>query len=312
MKLATLRLPGRTTAVRIDGDHGTDLGVPDVGAVLGRRDWRRWAAGVAGKRLPLPGAGHSGADGTLDAAGNRPVDNAHEGSGASSYAPVVLRPGKIICVGLNYAPHIREMGRELPEYPTFFAKYPEALIGAHDDIELPPEAPDAVDWEAELAVVVGSRLRRSNEGEAAAAIAGYSVLNDVTMRDWQYRTPQWLQGKTFEGTTPFGPLMVTPDELGASGEADPKLADGVALDLSCDVDGEVMQRANTRDLVFSPARLLAYASQILTLNPGDVIATGTPGGVGHAREPKRYLATGSTVVTRIGGVGELRNRVTTA
>lgn len=277
MRLATLRRPDRTTAVRIEGAHGVDLGVPDVGAVLARRDWRRWAAGVDGEVLSLP-----------------------DGDDETTYAPVVIRPGKIICVGLNYAPHIREMGRELPQYPTLFAKFAEALIGAHDDIELPPEAPDAVDWEAELAVIVGSRLRRSSADEAATAIAGYTVLNDVTMRDWQYRTPQWLQGKTFESTTPFGPTMVTPDELDGD----------VALDLSCAVDGEVMQRANTGDLVFSPARLLAYTSQILTLNPGDVIATGTPGGVGHARDPKSYLGNGSTLVTRIDGIGELRNTVT--
>ncbi|WP_129664880.1 fumarylacetoacetate hydrolase family protein [Phytoactinopolyspora endophytica] len=300
MKLATLRLPDRTTAVRIEGEHGVDLGVPDVGAVLARRDWRRWVAGVDGERLALPDAQPSDGSAVRAGAAGSPHTPGRQYTDGPSYAPVVPRPGKIICVGLNYAPHIREMGRDLPAHPTFFAKFAEALIGAHDDIELPPEAPDAVDWEAELAVVVGSRLRRSSADEAAAAIAGYAVLNDVTMRDWQYRTPQWLQGKTFEGTTPFGPVMVTPDELGSD----------VALDLVCELDGEVMQQANTRDLVFSPEQLLAYASQILTLNPGDVIATGTPGGVGHARDPKRYLAKGSILVTRIDAIGELRNTVT--
>jgi acylpyruvate hydrolase len=277
MRLATLRLSGRTAAVRVEGDEGIDLGVDNVGAVLARPNWRTWAEAMTGERLPLPGD-------------NNP---------AGAYAPVIPAPGKIICVGLNYAHHIREMGRDLPDYPTLFAKFPEALIGAHDDVALPPEAADAVDWEAELAVVVGSPLRRAGVDEAAAAIAGYAILNDVTMRDWQYRTPQWLQGKTFEATTPFGPVMVTPDELDAD----------AGLELSCEVDGETVQQSNTADLVFDPARLLSYISGILTLNPGDVIATGTPGGVGHARDPKRYLAAGSILVTRIAGIGELRNTV---
>lgn len=277
MRLATLRLPDRSTAVRIDGDHGVDLGVPDVGAVLRLRDWRRWAASVDGARLPLPSA-VPGADGVR-------------------YCPVVTRPSKIICVGLNYAPHILEMGRELPQHPTLFAKFAEALIGAYDDIEVPADGASAIDWEAELAVVVGSWLRHSSADEAAAAIAGYTVLNDVTMRDWQYRTPQWLQGKTFEATTPFGPVLVTPDELPDT------------LDLTCAVDGDIVQHASTADLVFGPAELLAYISGILTLNPGDVVATGTPGGVGHARKPQRYLAAGSTLVTRIEGIGETRNMV---
>ena len=137
---------------------------------------------------------------------------------------------------------------------------------------------------------------------AEAAIAGFAVLNDVTMRDWQYRSVEWLQGKTFEATTPFGPDLVTPDEL--PGGARP------ALDLRCVVDGEVVQKANTADLVFDPVALVQYLSQILTLNPGDVIATGTPAGVGHARDPKRYLAAGAVLVTEIEGLGRLENVVT--
>jgi acylpyruvate hydrolase len=214
-----------------------------------------------------------------------------------AWAPVVPSPGKIICVGLNYRNHILEMGRELPEFPTLFAKYPEALIGAYDDLVLPAVAADAVDWEAELAVVVGSSARNVDEAAAADAIAGYSIMNDVTMRDYQYRTPEWFQGKTFEGTAPFGPVLVTADEftLGAS--------------LRGEVDGEVVQEVSTDDLVFNPAALVSYISHILTLKPGDVIATGTPGGVGHARKPPRYLSAGSTLLTAVEGIGELRNRV---
>lgn len=206
----------------------------------------------------------------------------------------MVRPGKIICVGVNYTTHIREMGREIPAFPTLFAKYPEALIGAHDHIVL-PAASQAMDWEAELAVVVGSEVRNVDESAADAAIAGYTILNDVTARDWQYRTLQWLQGKTFESTTPIGPELVTPDEA------------GTGLDLSCTVDGETVQHANTSDLVFGPAATVAYVSTILTLRPGDVISLGTPGGVGHARKPPRYLQPDQVLTTAIAGLGECRN-----
>ncbi|NUP61545.1 MAG: fumarylacetoacetate hydrolase family protein [Nonomuraea sp.] len=266
MKLATIRTAdGDTRAVRVDGENLVDLGFADVGALLARPDWAEHAARTEGRTVP--GAG---------------------------YAPVVPRPGKIVCVGLNYRNHILEMGRELPEYPTLFAKYPEALIGAYDELRLPPES-DQVDWEAELAIVVGATVRRADEAGAEAAIAGFAVLNDVTMRDWQYRSPMWLQGKTWEGSTPFGPYLVTPDEL--DGGARPSLA------LSGWVDGEPVQRADTADLVFDPVDLVRYVSTILTLHPGDVIASGTPGGVGHARRPARYLTDGSVLATEITGLG---------
>ena len=273
MKLATIRLGDGTHAVRIDDDQVVDLGSPDLGTFLAGADWRAKAE-AATDRLEVAGQ--------LD------------------HALLIPGPGKIICVGLNYRNHILEMGRELPQTPTLFAKYPEALIGDADDIELPPESA-AMDWEAELAIVIGATVRRATEAEAAEAIAGFSVLNDVTMRDWQYRTTQWLQGKTFEQTTPLGPVLVTPDAL--TGGVRP------TLELSCEVDGEVVQSANTADLVFDPVALVRYISTIVTLRPGDVIATGTPGGVGHARTPRRHLAHGSTLLTSISGIGILRNRV---
>jgi acylpyruvate hydrolase len=271
MRLATLRTPTGTRAIRVDGDRYVDLRVSDVGELLADPSWPDVVVGTDGPSRPLDGA---------------------------SLAPVVPNPGKIVCVGLNYRSHILEMGREIPQYPTLFAKYPEALIGPTDPIELAPES-EAVDWEAELAVVVGRAVRRARPDEAAAAIAGFAVLNDVTMRDWQYRTPQWLQGKTFERTTPFGPVLVTPDEL--PGGPRP------AVDITCTVDGEIVQKASTQDLVFDPVTLVEYISTILTLRPGDVIATGTTGGVGHARKPPRYLRDGSRVVTEIAGIGRLDN-----
>lgn len=267
MRLATVRIDGSTRVVRVEGDRAIETGHGDVGALLAIPEWRFRAEVADGPAHSLE---------MLD------------------YAPVVPHPGKIVCLGLNYASHIREMGRDLPEFPTIFAKYPEALIGAHDDLVLPPESAQ-VDWEAELAVVVGRAVRRVDREQAAAAIAGYAILNDVTARDWQYRTLQWLQGKTFEHTTPFGPELVTPDEV----------PDGLAL--SCSIDGETVQRADTSDLVFDAADAIAYVSQILTLHPGDVLALGTPGGVGHARKPERYLEPGQTLATKIEGLGECRN-----
>ena len=271
MRLATIRIADGTRAVRVEADRYVDVGLPDVGTLLRHPDWAGYAAAACGR--------------------------AHDPAGAD-LAPPVTQPGKILCVGLNYRTHILEMGRDLPAYPTLFAKYAEALIGPADPILLPPES-GAVDWEGELAVVVGRTVRRASADEAARAIAGFMVLNDVTMRDWQYRTPQWLQGKTFEGSTPAGPVLVTPDEL--SGGTAPELM------LTTSVDGEIVQKASTDDLVFKPAALVQYASLILTLRPGDIIATGTPGGVGHARKPARYLTHAARLVTEITGIGRLDN-----
>jgi len=274
MRLATLRRGTRGAAVRIDADSAVEIdGVADVGELLRDPDWRARSLAADGARILLSDIADT------------------------EWGPVVPHPGKIICVGLNYRTHILEMGRPIPEYPTLFAKYPEALVGPYDPIVLPLGAADAVDWEAELAVVVGATARRLDEAASAAAIAGYAVINDVTMRDFQYRTPEWFQGKTFEASAPFGPVMVTPDEL-----------DPAAL-LSCAVDGEIVQQSPINDLVFSPAAIISYVSHIVTLQPGDVIATGTPGGVGHARKPARYLAPGSLLTTAVAGIGELRNPV---
>ncbi|MDV7214354.1 fumarylacetoacetate hydrolase family protein [Streptomyces prunicolor] len=264
MKLATIRTASGTAAVRVDEDAAVELGAVDLGAFLARPDWRNAARTADGPR--------------------------HEPAGLD-YAPLVPNPEKIFCVGLNYRTHILEMGRELPQYPALFAKFARALVGAYDPVVLPTGS-EQVDWEAELGVVVGAEVRHADREEAAAAIAGYTVVNDVTARDFQYRSVEWLQGKTFEHSTPVGPWLVTDAEPG---------------EISCEVDGETMQRADTADLVFDAAALVSYISQIITLVPGDIIATGTPGGVGHARKPARYLAEGSKLVTRIEGVGELSN-----
>jgi len=266
--LATIRDGEHTLAVRVEADEAVELGEPDVGAVLRRDGWYEWATSQDGPRRPVAGL---------------------------YYAPLVPRPDKIVCVGLNYRSHILEMGRELPEHPTLFAKYRSSLIGAGDEILLPAVS-DSVDWEVELAVIVGAPARHATVEEARAAIAGYSVLNDVSARDFQTRTLQWLQGKTFEGSTPLGPHLVTVDE-----------SPGPEREIVCEVSGELMQKSSTADLVFDPETLVSYNAQILTHEPGDGIATGTPGGVGVARTPPRFLADGDVVVTRIAGVGECRN-----
>ena len=271
MKLATVRLGGGHRAVRIDDDVATVLDAPDVGALLADPGWRERAAGATGATLAVDG---------LD------------------YAPLVPAPDKIICVGLNYRDHVAEMGREPPDFPTTFAKYRSSLVGAHDDIVLPPES-TSVDWEAELAVIIGVPVRRADPATATAAIAGYAVLNDVSMRDWQNRTLQFLQGKTWESSTPLGPWLVTPDEPGAT--------PGVDQQIGCTVDGEVVQASNTGELVFDAPTLVAYLSTVLTLLPGDVIATGTPGGVGVFRKPPRFLADGDVVTVEIEGIGRLEN-----
>ncbi|WP_181782501.1 fumarylacetoacetate hydrolase family protein [Pseudonocardia pini] len=273
MRLATIRTAAGTRAVRVDGTTATETGDADLRGLLSRPDWRAHAEAAAGPAHPVAG---------LD------------------YAPLVPSPEKIICVGLNYRDHVLEMGHELPEYPTVFAKYAPALVGAYDEIELPTVS-EQVDYEAELTVVIGSPVRNADDAEAAAAIAGYTVLNDVSVRDYQNRTKQFLQGKTFEHSTPLGPVLVTPDELGGHGSTDGGWA------ITSTLDGEVMQSSTTDQLVFGAVELVRYLSAILTLNPGDVIATGTPGGVGHARTPPRYLTDGAELVTAIEGVGECRN-----
>ncbi len=216
----------------------------------------------------------------------------------ATFAPVVTHPEKIICVGVNYADHIAEMGHEPPTAPTLFAKYRRALIGASDDITLPPpHISTSIDWEVELCVVIGKELRNASETEALDAVAGYTILNDVSVRDWQKRTSQFLAGKTFEGTTPVGPWMVTRDELG----------DGSGLAIRSEVNGVVKQDSNTSKLAIGVSEILSYLSTITTLDVGDIIATGTPGGVGAARTPPEWLAEGSEVRCSIEGIGELRN-----
>jgi acylpyruvate hydrolase len=269
MRYATIRTGAGTTAARVDGDSLIPLDASDVGALLATGD----PASVSAR------------------AGSAPVPVAE-----ADFAPVVTNPSKIICVGLNYRTHIIETGRELPEYPTLFAKFTETLMGPNDDLVLPAVS-EKVDWEVELAVIIGTPVHRASTDEALAAIAGYAASNDVSMRDWQRRTLQWLAGKMFEHSTPVGPYLVTPDEVDHAAD----------LEVRCEVDGAVMQQARTSDLLFKPADVVAYASQAITLRPGDLLLTGTTGGVGDARKPPVYLKPGQVLHTYVEGLGECVN-----
>ena len=273
MKLLTLRMDGMnggTRAGRLDGDTITVLNAPDVGALLaGGREMIEAAQAATGQQVAYAGA---------------------------NLAPVVPRPPKIICVGLNYLAHIAEGNNSQPEYPTLFAKYTRALIGPNDPITI-PSASERLDWEVELAIVIGEGGRHLTKENALNAVAGYTAFNDISARDWQRRTPQWLQGKTFEGTTPVGPVLVTRDELDASD-----------LEVRCEVDGVVMQQSRTSDLLFKVTDIVSYASTVITLEPGDIIATGTPSGVGAGRTPPVFLKPGQTVRTYVEGIGECVNQ----
>ncbi|MEV5009285.1 MULTISPECIES: fumarylacetoacetate hydrolase family protein [unclassified Streptomyces] len=272
MKLATIRTADGTRAVRLDGETLVDLGYADLGELFAEDGWQARAAAASGTTYPAESA---------------------------DFAPVVPNPSKVVCVGHNYTNHIKEMGRDLPSYPTLFPKFADTLLGAHDDIVKPAET-EAFDWEVELAVVIGKQVRRADEQQAADAIAGFTVMNDISVRDWQFRTIEWTQGKIWEASTPVGPYVVTPDEVG-----------GVrpALEVKTVVDGQVMQQDDTGTLLFDPVFLVQYISTVITLRPGDIIATGTPAGVGNARDPKVFLLPGQTVVTEIAGLGACTNKV---
>lgn len=269
MRLATIRTSEGLRAARVEGDDLVLLAARDVGEVLSAND--------------------------LHAVANEtgPVISAAE----ADYATLVPYPAHVFCVGLNYRDHIREMGRDLPVFPTLFAKFSSCLIGAYDDIVL-PSVSEKPDWEIELGIVIGAPARRVSVANAMHSVAGFTVINDISMRDWQHRTQEWLQGKTFDSTTPVGPMLVTLDEL----------ENPFDLEVRCEVDGEVVQQDHTSELVFGPREIVSYCSQIVTLMPGDIIATGTTGGVGNGRTPPMYLRPGQTVRSVIEGLGECVNR----
>jgi 2-keto-4-pentenoate hydratase/2-oxohepta-3-ene-1,7-dioic acid hydratase in catechol pathway len=213
-------------------------------------------------------------------------------------AAPIPKPPKIVCIGLNYRDHAEESKMAIPSVPTVFAKFPTAVTGHRHPIVLPKNS-TRPDYEAELAVVIGKGGRHIPEGSWREHVFGYTILNDVSARDFQMATSQWMIGKTFDTFAPIGPTIVTADEI-----EDPHQL-GISLTLS----GEVMQNSNTSNLIFKIPQLIAYLSSVFTLEPGDIIATGTPAGVGFARKPPRYLKPGDEVAVRIERIGELVNPV---
>ncbi|MEV6012566.1 fumarylacetoacetate hydrolase family protein [Streptomyces sp. NPDC051976] len=265
MRFATIRIGNTLTAARIEGDRAVLVNAGDAVDAYVRRD--------------------------------RLTDTGEVDARTAHYARVSPAPAHILCVGLNYRSHIEELRCPTPTYPTFFAKFPSTLTGPRDTIALPCIS-DHIEGEAELAVIVGQRLRRADVEDANHAIAGYCVANDLSLRDWQHRTTQALQGKVFDRSTPLGPMLVTPDELDNARD----------LTVTFTVDGVEWQHGSTSDLLFTPAELLAYCSTFLTLEPGDVILTGTPGKTAHAATS---LTPGQHLVTTIEGIGAAINPTAT-
>lgn len=288
MKLATIRgTDSETFAALLCGEEVVELpGFADVGAYLRANETKQAQAA----RVAQAEANQEAATGTLRRVAADQAD----------FAPVVTEPSKVVCVGLNYADHIKETGNETPKFPTLFAKFADTLAGAYDDIAV-PEEDHRIDWEAELVIVIGAGGRRIPQEQAGAAIAGYTIANDISMRGYQGRTMEWLQGKIWDATTPVGPYMVSADEF------DP------AARIFTTVNGETVQDDTLDTQVFSPAELVAYISTITTLRPGDLILTGTPAGValGRRNEEGRHpwLVAGDEITAGIEGIGTQRNKL---
>lgn len=218
---------------------------------------------------------------------------------ADAFLPLLRQPPKIICVGLNYAEHTREAAFAQPDYPTFFARFPSCLT-AHNQPLVRPRLSDSLDYEGEMAVVLKSGGRHIREQDALRHVAGYTLFNEASVRDYQFKSPQWTVGKNFDDTGAFGPELVTADELPPGGKG---------LQIETRLNGRLVQSANTGDLIFDVASLIATLSAAMTLQAGDVIVTGTPAGVGFSREPRLYLKAGDRVEVTIEGIGTLSNPV---
>lgn len=220
-------------------------------------------------------------------------------SGKIEIGPPVLDPEKIVCIGLNYRKHAEETGMAIPDVPTMFPKYRNSLVADGEPIVLPVKNPSAVDYEVELAAIIGKRCKNVSEASALEYVAAYSILNDVSARDLQMQTSQWGAGKAVDTFAPFGPVLVTADEIG-----DPQ-----KLAIETRLNGKVVQKSNTADMIFSVAQIVAFLSDFMTLEPGDVIATGTPEGVGFKRQPPLFMKDGDTIEMEIEKIGVLRNPI---
>jgi 2-keto-4-pentenoate hydratase/2-oxohepta-3-ene-1,7-dioic acid hydratase in catechol pathway len=247
--------------------------------------------------LDLIEAAHEGRKKVDDLVSESPKGTAFPLKSVRLHAPIP-RPRKLICVGLNYRDHAEETGSEIPSTPTIFNKFATAVIAPGDPIVL-PKVSKAPDYEAEFAFVIGKGGRHIAAEDWRRHIFGYTLVNDVSARDYQRATSQWLMGKTFDTFAPLGPWIVSADEI----------EDPHSLDISMVINGEVLQNSNTKNLIFKIPDLISFLSSVFTLEPGDIVSTGTPGGVGFARKPPRYLKKGDDVVVKMPAIGELRNPV---
>jgi 2-keto-4-pentenoate hydratase/2-oxohepta-3-ene-1,7-dioic acid hydratase in catechol pathway len=289
MRLVTFRSP-----------QGPRAGVLDEGAVidawnaLGEPERSSLRELIAAERLGDLGealAGGKGPAAEKDAGGSLPLDEVE-------LLPPIPDPEKIVCIGLNYRSHAAEAGIEAPQSPAIFGKFRNALAAPGATVRL-PAASQKVDFEAELAFVVGRTASEVSEEEALECVAGYTLLNDLSARDLQFATPQWMSGKVFDGSAPCGPALVTPDEAGPHD----------AIEISLRLNGEEMQAASTADLIFSVPQLLSHLSGLMTLAPGDIVSTGTPAGVGSVREPRVWLRDGDEIVIDSPTIGTLTTRI---
>lgn len=278
MKLISFTHGGRASYGAVEGDN-----VRDLGAIFGAK--------APTLKAMLGGPGVAGAREAFGRAPSIPLRDV-------AFDPVIPDAGKIICIGINYASHIAETGRPTPEKPMIFARYADSQVGHNRPMLRPPES-EMYDFEGELAVVIGRTARRVPRERAFEYVAGYSCYNDGSIRDWQRHTTQFTPGKTFPGTGGFGPWLVTTDDI----------PDPAALSIETRLNGQVMQKAPISDLVFDVPALVAYCSVFTILQPGDVIITGTTGGVGAFRKPPVWMKAGDVVEVEVSGIGVLRNPI---
>jgi 2-keto-4-pentenoate hydratase/2-oxohepta-3-ene-1,7-dioic acid hydratase in catechol pathway len=272
--------------VTYNSERGARAGIADEAGVIDA-----WDALGENDRSSLRELIAAGRVTELDGAEGEPVE-------APRLLPPIPDPEKIVCIGLNYRSHAAEAGIDPPESPTFFGKFRNALAAPSSTVTL-PAASERVDYEAELAFVIGSSASAVAAEDATDYIAGFTLLNDLSARDLQFATPQWMPGKVFDGSAPCGPWLVTPEEAGPHD----------ALSFSLELNGEEMQSASTDDLIFSVPELVTHLSRLMTLEPGDIVATGTPSGVGGAREPHVWLEDGDEIVISSPTLGRLQTRI---
>lgn len=302
MRIITFSVNGEARWGALTDDYAIDLNLAHALFLASRAREPQYLASNVLDFLALGETAWNAARQTLEFLGDRLVDGVMYPVSRVKLAAPLPRPPKIVAVGLNYMDHIREQNGQPPQYPVLFAKYPSSVIGPYDVIHLHPGESQKVDYEGELGVVVGKTARNVNAADAMEYVFGYTVIDDISARDLQFSPDvngQWIRGKSLDTYCPLGPAIVSKDEI-----ADPQ-----DLPVCTRLNGKVVQDSNTREMIFDIPHLIEFISRGITLEPGDVIATGTPHGVGHHRTPPVYMQAGDVVEVQITGIGKLRNEV---